>query len=219
MTTMMQQIVTALFDHVYKLQHPFPLTANTINVLSLTEAPDGSQLIISTRDFIEYIFAIVTQWDMDVHDRNIYLKSLIENLNIKPFCDPLVIQNPSKHLNHFFALSDLSACFKIHLKDCNFTNVSQYDIKVKQKCQIMPNQTCTLKCGSFEKNNLNLEPRQMPEGYPLEQLCFHTVLVTACIVFYKDEITSEMLHGTRSISIMQKMLREKSSREIWNALL
>ncbi len=197
---------------------PFPLTEETLRILRIPKHSEAECMMMSTRDMIEFLAMLIRQYPADI--RNEWMKEVLRNLKIEAFCDPTSIEIDTDDIKWFLGLSDLSRVFTVHLKECNFTNQAQYDIKVLQTFENSEaTGACQVKSGFFNRKREDIEPRKMPEGYPLEQLCYHTILSKAAILLYSSEVTTEQLSDwSGMITMSKKMLNEKSPRDIWRAI-
>ena len=61
--------------------------------------------------------------------------------------------------------------------------------------------------------------RDIPKGYPIEQLCFHNALAAAALKIYgDDEFMKRAKNPLGALGVTSEILKEKSPAEIWQAM-
>lgn len=204
---------------------PLPLKDHVAACLGLPNIKelcvDDNELsyLLSIRDLINLILRFITQKEdtisIPLGDKWKFQLApfLSHGLGIKLFC---ITENVDsiEDIRKLLGLSDFSYVYKQNLQVLNFTNVHQKEFMWRFELEF-PNSPSLFKIaiGKISDKPNPDPPRQMPEGYPLQQLCFQTILSIPAFQFYGEEETVE-----QKWRLIERIQVEHSKDEIWNAI-
>ena len=201
---------------------PLPLSKSASKELICgLELPNDWNIIISIRDLISQIIRITSTWDVASISKN--LTELLEKLCIKPFQDigDTNLDITSDDLQTFLGLSDFAGSYSLFLDECNFFNVKQYEITMTHKIYVAGN---VFNIGRLQKRDtIMANHRSLPENYPLQQLCFQTILLKAAMLLSEngDEFLKQMTNQDSMWQIcrIDDLMKTVSRDVIWDAIM
>lgn len=195
-----------------------PIKPELIDKIGLPKPPDPHDLLISVRSCIDII---ISQIRNNFSDNEISKKlahtiiPYLESLHIKLFYIPAEISDIDQ-VKKLLILSDFDDVFEINLQECNFWNEQTWEWKIHD--QFLSPAGHQIACGKLSRKKSGGQLRlDIGPDYPKHLICMESSIIMQAVVALSPETIIK--NDYNSIKPYLKMKSEKSTPEIWNAVI